>query len=55
MVSLSPVRDIQKLSETDISGLIALSESVGWDYAEPELRTVLPLPFGLHIIAPQFQ
>ncbi|NEN86607.1 GNAT family N-acetyltransferase [Paenibacillus elgii] len=41
MTSISPTRDILKLSETDISGLIALSESVGWDYAEPELRTVL--------------
>ncbi|GMX61518.1 GNAT family N-acetyltransferase [Paenibacillus elgii] len=41
MMSLSPARDIHKLSETDISGLIALSESVGWDYTEPELRTVL--------------
>ncbi|KPV60813.1 hypothetical protein QJ48_03310 [Paenibacillus sp. A3] len=41
MMSLSPAREIHKLSETDISGLIALSESVGWDYAEPELRTVL--------------
>ncbi len=39
--ALSPERDIYKLSETDIPGLIALSESVGWDYAEPELRTVL--------------
>ncbi|WP_349409862.1 GNAT family N-acetyltransferase [Pseudalkalibacillus sp. SCS-8] len=30
-----------QLFESDIPGLIALSESVGWDYAEEEIRTVL--------------
>ncbi len=32
---------MSKLSERDISGLIQLSASVGWDYDEQEIRTVM--------------
>jgi predicted GNAT family N-acyltransferase len=32
---------IEKLNESDIPDLIALSASVGWDYNEDEIRTVL--------------
>ncbi|MGG1658768.1 GNAT family N-acetyltransferase [Brevibacillus sp. NRS-1366] len=34
---------IHILSETDIPDLIALSDSVGWDYEEAELRTILSI------------
>lgn len=30
-----------ELNQRDIPGLIALSDSVGWDYDEPELVTIL--------------
>lgn len=33
--------NIERLSERDIPELIALSNSLGWDYSTPELRTIL--------------
>lgn len=34
---------LQSLSVSDIPGLIALSDSVGWDYDEEEIRTILSI------------
>lgn len=41
MSGYTKTHNLSTLDENDIPGLIALSQSVGWDYDEHEIRTVL--------------